>query len=291
MFEQANADRAAASTLAPEGRGPRAGDRHGLHVRAHDLAEGARRRQDHRRRDRRRALRDRLHAQEPDERRGLRGLLAQLGAGQAAPPAAAPRAGSTAAAPAAPRTTGQQPAFGASIVQQAAAARTTGQQPAMPRTTGQQPAMPRTTGQQAAMPRPRTARVGHANEYMAAMTTGQMAAMPPTRCRTSRAFPTSCRRTCSAARSSCIRPARRCSRSIRPRQTYAGSATLKPLLPYVEAIIRENQLEAITAGEFETIKGSAARRAAVHAPAVAVRPHRRQGQPAAGLRRSTASSC
>ena len=41
-------------------------------------------------------------------------------------------------------------------------------------------------------------------------------------------------------------------------QTYAGSATLKPLLPYVEAIIRENQLEAITPGQFEAIKGSAA---------------------------------
>jgi hypothetical protein len=39
-------------------------------------------------------------------------------------------------------------------------------------------------------------------------------------------------------------------------QTYAGSATLKPLLPYVEAIIRENQLEAISTAEFETIKGS-----------------------------------
>jgi hypothetical protein len=37
-------------------------------------------------------------------------------------------------------------------------------------------------------------------------------------------------------------------------QTYAGSATLKPLLPYVEAVIRESQVEAIDMAEFERIK-------------------------------------
>jgi hypothetical protein len=127
----------------------------------------------------------------------------------------------------------------------------------MPRTTGQQPAMPRTTGQQAAMPPvEEPARVGHAAEYMAAMTTGQMAAL--------NAVP-------HEPRISDYLPANMLGGPVKLHspgapvlaldpvtQTYAGSATLKPLLPYVEAIIRENQLEAITAGEFETIKGSAA---------------------------------
>jgi len=184
----------------------------------------------------------------------LRGLLSQLGGGRAAAPAPA---AAPAAAEASPRTTGQQPAFGASIVQQAAAARTTGQQAAMPRTTGQQPAMPRTTGQQAAMPpADEPARVGHANDYMAAMTTGQMAAMDavPHEPRISDYLPANVlggpvKLHSPGAPVLALDPAT---------QTYAGSATLKPLLPYVEAIIRENQLEAITAGEFETIKGSAA---------------------------------
>ena len=39
-------------------------------------------------------------------------------------------------------------------------------------------------------------------------------------------------------------------------QTYAGSATLKPLLPYVEAVIRESEFTAIDQSEFERIKAS-----------------------------------
>jgi hypothetical protein len=185
----------------------------------------------------------------------LRGLLAHLGGGQAAAPAT-PQAEAAPGA-AAPRTTGQQPAFGGSIVQQAAAARTTGQQAAMPRTTGQQAAMPRTTGQQAAMPPvDEPARVGHAEEYLAAMTTGQMAALNavPHEPRISDYLPANVlggpvKLHSPGAPVLALDPAT---------QTYAGSATLKPLLPYVEAVIRENQLEAITAGEFEAIKGSAA---------------------------------
>jgi hypothetical protein len=177
----------------------------------------------------------------------LRGLLAQLPGGQAAAPAApAPRA-EAAPAPAMPRTTGQQPAFGGSIVHQAAAARTTGQQQAMPRTTGQQAAMP---------PLEEPARVGHAEEYLAAMTTGQTAALNavPHEPRISDSLPANVlggpvKLHSPGAPVLALDPVT---------QTYAGSATLKPLLPYVEAVIRENQLEAITAGEFEAIKGSAA---------------------------------
>lgn len=40
-------------------------------------------------------------------------------------------------------------------------------------------------------------------------------------------------------------------------QTYAGSATLKPLLPYVHAVIRDSEFEAIEQAEFERIKTSA----------------------------------
>jgi len=168
----------------------------------------------------------------------LGGLLAQLGGGQPAP--------APAATPASPRTTGPQPAFGGSIVQQAAAARTTGQQPAMPRTTGQQAAMP---------PAEEPARVSHAADYMAAMTTGQMQATNavPHEPRISDYLPANVlggpvKLHSPGAPMLALDPAT---------QTYAGSATLKPLLPYVEAVIRENQLEAITAGEFEEIKGSA----------------------------------
>lgn len=39
-------------------------------------------------------------------------------------------------------------------------------------------------------------------------------------------------------------------------QTYAGSATLKPLLPYVEAVIRESAFTAINQAEFDQIKAS-----------------------------------
>jgi len=176
----------------------------------------------------------------PMSTEALRGLLAQLGGALPAPAASEPAA-------AAARTTGQQPAFGNSIVQQAAAARTTGQQQAMPRTTGQQPAMP---------PVEEPARVGHATEYLSRMTTGRMAGMNvgPHEPRISDYLPANVlggpvKLHSPGAPVLALDPVT---------QTYAGSATLKPLLPYVEAVIRENQLEAITAGEFEAMKTSAA---------------------------------
>ena len=192
----------------------------------------------------------------PMSSEALRALLAKLGDGlddEPAPPAPAPLAAAPAAAP---RTTGQQAAIGLSIVQQAAAARTTGQQAAMPRNTGQQAALPpRSTGQQTALPpSDEPARVGHAAEYLAAMSTGQMAAM--------NAVPHEPRISDYMAPNMLGGPVKLHSPgapvlALDPEtQTYAGSSTLKPLLPYVEAIIRENQLEAITLGEFESIKGS-----------------------------------
>ncbi len=180
---------------------------------------------------------------------GLRALLAQLGAGM--PAKAAPAPTSTPAAPgtsgeSAAHTTAPQVAAPATILQQAAMARTTGQQQAMPRTTGQQQAMPPVEAE--------PARAGHANDYLAAMTTGQMAAINavPHEPRISDYLPANMlggpvKLHSPGAPVLALDPAT---------QTYAGSATLKPLLPYIEAVIRENQLEAITAGEFEGIKAA-----------------------------------
>jgi hypothetical protein len=191
----------------------------------------------------------------PMSSEALRTLLAQLAtAAPAATPAPAPAPAAAPAAPepqAAARTTGQHAAIGTSILLQAAAARTTGQQQAMPRTTGSQPAMPRTTGQQAALP-PEDGNKQIANEYLAAMTTAQQSAMNavPHEPRISDYLPANVlggpvKLHSPGAPVLALDPAT---------QTYTGSAALKPLLPYVEAIIRENQLEAITAGEFEGIK-------------------------------------
>jgi hypothetical protein len=114
----------------------------------------------------------------------------------------------------------------------------------MPRTTGQQPAMPRTTGQQPAMPpSDEGGNKTIANEYLAAMTTGQMAAMQPVVPHEPRI---SDFLTGNAVRAPVL--------ALDPVSgTYGGSATLKPLLPYVEAIIREGQLEAIDEMEFQRI--------------------------------------
>ena len=174
---------------------------------------------------------------------GLRGVLAQLASGMPAPAAPVPApASAPAAAPA---------LAGASIVA-AAAARTTGQQAAMPRTTGQQPAMPRTTGQQAAMPPAEDGNKQIANEYLAAMTTGQMAAMAPvvphepriSDYLTGNAVRVPVKLQLPGAPVLALDPVS---------GTYGGSATLKPLLPYVEAVIREGQFEAIDNLEFERI--------------------------------------
>jgi hypothetical protein len=184
---------------------------------------------------------------------GLRALLQQLGE-------ALPTANAAASAPAAPAQIG-------SVLQQTQAARNTGQQPAMPRTTGQQPAMPvRNTGQQAAMPRntgqqpalpgnDEPERANHAADYLAAMTTGQMAAMPnlvPHEPRISdylspNALGGPVKIELPGAPVLLLDPAS---------QTWSGSATLKALLPYVQAVIRENQLGAIHPAEFERIKAA-----------------------------------
>jgi hypothetical protein len=172
---------------------------------------------------------------------GLRGLLVQLADGLPAPVAAPPAA----AAPA--------PAMAGASIVAAAAARTTGQQAAMPRTTGQQPAMPRTTGQQPAMPpSDEGGNKTIANEYLAAMTTGQMAAMQPvvphepriSDFLTGNAVRAPVKLQLPGAPVLALDPVS---------GTYGGSATLKPLLPYVEAIIREGQLEAIDEMEFQRI--------------------------------------
>jgi hypothetical protein len=171
---------------------------------------------------------------------GLRGVLVQLASGM---PAAAPAA--------APAPTPAPATAGASIVA-AAAARTTGQQAAMPRTTGQQPAMPRTTGQQPAMPPAEDGNKQIANEYLAAMTTGQMAAMAPvvphepriSDYLTGNAVRVPVKLQLPGAPVLALDPVS---------GTYGGSATLKPLLPYVEAVIHEGQFEAIENIEFERI--------------------------------------
>jgi hypothetical protein len=173
---------------------------------------------------------------------GLRGVLAQLATGMPAP-AAVP---SAAPAPA---------VAGASIVA-AAAARTTGQHAAMPRTTGQQAAMPRTTGQQPAMPPAEEGNKQIANEYLAAMTTGQMAAMAPvvphepriSDYLTGNAVRVPVKLQLPGAPVLALDPVS---------GTYGGSATLKPLLPYVEAVIREGQFEAIDDAEFQRIAKAA----------------------------------
>jgi len=184
----------------------------------------------------------------------LRALLVQLADG-APPPARAAAAPAPAAAAAAEpaRTTGPQAALGTSILEQAARARTTGQQQAMPRTTGQQQAMPRTTGSQPAMP-PEEGNKQIANEYLAAVGTGQQPAMPtvPHEPRISDYMPANMlggpvRLHSPGAPVLALDPGT---------QTYSGSASLKPLLPYVEAVIRENQLEAISHTEWEEIKAA-----------------------------------
>ena len=196
----------------------------------------------------------------PMSAEALRTLLAQLGKGlgASAPPAAAP-APAPAAAPAeaaSPRTTGPQAALGTSILEQAARARITGQQQAMPaRTTGPQAAMPRTTGQQPATPATdEPARVGHAQDYMAAMTTGQMAALNtvPHEPRISDYLPSNMLGGPAKLHS----PGAPVLALDPGTQTYTGSAALKPLLPYIEAVIRENQLEAISHTEFEEIQAA-----------------------------------
>jgi hypothetical protein len=99
------------------------------------------------------------------------------------------------------------------------------------------------------------ARANHAADYLAAMTTGQMEAMPnlaPHEPRISdylspNALGGPVKLELPGAPMLVLDPAS---------QTYAGSATLKPLLPYVQEVIRENQLFALHPAEFERIKAA-----------------------------------
>ena len=95
---------------------------------------------------------------------------------------------------------------------------------------------------------------GPSADYLAAVTTGQMAAMPlstvPHEPRVSDYLPKGilggpAKLQLAGGPLLAFDPAT---------QTYAGSATLKPLLPYVEAIIRDSDFTAIEAAEFERIK-------------------------------------
>ena len=108
---------------------------------------------------------------------------------------------------------------------------------------------PTTTGQQAAF-------AGPSAEYLAAVTTGQMAAMPamtvPHEPRVSDYLP----KGVLGLTAKLQFPGAPVLAFDSVSQTYAGSATLKPLLPYVEAIIRESDFSAIDAAEFERIKAA-----------------------------------
>jgi hypothetical protein len=116
--------------------------------------------------------------------------------------------------------------------------------------------MPRSTGQQAAMPAAEEPpRANHAADYLAAVTTGQMAALPnvvPHEPRISdylsgNALGGAVKLQVGGAPALALDPAS---------QTYAGSATLKPLLPYVDSIIKEGEFGTILPAEYERIKGA-----------------------------------
>lgn len=104
-----------------------------------------------------------------------------------------------------------------------------------------------------AAPLPTVATAGPSAEYLAAVTTGQKSAMRPTiphEQRISDYLPPGvlggpCKLQIPGAPVLAFDPAS---------QTYAGSASLKPLLPYVEAVVPESELTAIDPVEFERIK-------------------------------------
>ena len=109
---------------------------------------------------------------------------------------------------------------------------------------------------QAPVDAPAAVRSNPSADYIAAVTTGQMAAMQPVVAHEPRVsdFMASgvlggpARLHTPGAPVLAFDPAS---------QTYAGSATLKPLLPYVNAVIRETEFEAIEQSEFERIKSAA----------------------------------
>ena len=105
-------------------------------------------------------------------------------------------------------------------------------------------------------PAPALATTDPSADYLAAVSTGQMAAMGPT-------VPHQPRISDYLAPGRLGGPAKLKQLDGSPlvafdpgTQTYAGSATLKPLLPYVEAVLEDTDLEAIDGAEFETIKAA-----------------------------------
>ena len=107
----------------------------------------------------------------------------------------------------------------------------------------------------APVPQPTVTKASPSADYIAAVTTGQMAAMQATVAhepRVSDYLPPGvlggpAKLQLPGAPLLAFDPAS---------QTYAGSATLKPLLPYVDAVIRESEFTAIDQSEFERIKAS-----------------------------------
>ena len=105
----------------------------------------------------------------------------------------------------------------------------------------------------AAAPLPTVATAGPSAEYLAAVTTGQKAAMRPTVPHEPRisdylapgALGGPAKLQIPGAPVLALDPAS---------QTYAGSASLKHLLPYVEAVLAESELTVIEVAEFERIK-------------------------------------
>jgi hypothetical protein len=104
-------------------------------------------------------------------------------------------------------------------------------------------------------PQATVSNAGPSAEYLTAVTTARITAMPATMAHeprvsdylSSRALGGPARLQLPGAPVLAFDPAT---------QTYAGSASLKPLLPYVEAVIRESDVEAIDTAEFERIKAS-----------------------------------
>jgi hypothetical protein len=204
----------------------------------------------------------------------LRELLGRLSGASAAttPTAAAPEMPQASAAPT-PSATATPGPSSAAVANGSLAAATAadGAAPVIPESlapapmapapAAPAPIAPAATAAPAPAPAPTptpTPTPGNSNpsaDYVAAITTGQMAAMGPTVPRVPRisdylpkgVLGGPSKLQLPGAPELAFDPAT---------QTYAGSATLKPLLPYVEASIREQDFTAIDAAEFERIKAA-----------------------------------
>lgn len=170
----------------------------------------------------------------------LRSVLEQIAAGQ---PASAPTEPSGESAASAAPTAAAPDASASAETQEPAATSATPPQPqAGPAQAQTAPATPKPAADPAA-------------DYMAAVTTGQMAAMQPMVAHeprisdflTGNALGGPSKVQLPGAPLLAFDPAT---------QTYAGAATLKPLMPYMEAILSESDFTAIDGAEFERIKAA-----------------------------------